>query len=85
MINRWFNIDTIALRTMFGFTVNYIDWFDFMVHWFEIPYPDINDLLNLKTQYMLLERKKKYSMNGIYHIILTIWAINIFYFHFQVS
>lgn len=57
MINRWFNIDTQVLRNVFGLTVNYIDWFDFIIYFLELPYPDINDLLNLKNQYMKLEGK----------------------------
>lgn len=70
MIDRWFNVDTQVLRNMFGLTVNYIDWFDFVIHWLELPYPDINDLLNLKKQYMKLERENinnfqtNHSMEG---------------------
>lgn len=44
---------------MFGFTVNYIDWFDFVMHCLELSYPNIDELLDLNNQYMQLERKKK--------------------------
>lgn len=50
---------------MFGFTVNYIDWSDFIINCLELPYPNINDLLNLRNQYMTLERKNIKNQNHI--------------------
>lgn len=65
MINRWFNTATQVLRTMFGFTIKYIDWSHFIINCLEIPYPNISDLLDLQNQYMALEKEKMKNENHI--------------------
>jgi len=74
VVNRWFNTSNFVLRTMFGFNVNYVDWSDFILHCLELPYPNIEDLLNLKNQYFELEKKrqKNPSQNyteGVYFVL----------------
>lgn len=44
---------------MFGTDVRYVDWSDFLINCVELPYPNIQDLLDLQNQYMELERKNK--------------------------
>lgn len=48
---------------MFGCNVHFIDWSDFVIRCLELPYPSIEDLLDLKNQYANLEKKDK---NNIY-------------------
>ncbi|XP_025198187.1 uncharacterized protein LOC112596641 [Melanaphis sacchari] len=55
----WFNTAHFVLRTMFGLNVNFIDWSDFILHCLELPYPNVDDLLYLKNQYLELEKKKQ--------------------------
>lgn len=43
---------------MFGFTVNYVDWPDFVIHCLELPHPSIDELLDLNNQYMQFKEKK---------------------------
>lgn len=50
-------------RNLFGFTVNYVDWSDFIIHCMELPYPSIDELLILKKKCMAMERKRKTNDN----------------------
>lgn len=90
LINRLFKIATQILRTMFGFTIKYIDWSDFIINCLEIPYPDINDLLDLKNQYMTLEKEKIKNQNHLegitecslfFFFYVCIYFIYIFRYH----
>jgi hypothetical protein len=49
---------------MFGCNVYFIDWSDFVVRCLELPYPSINDLLDLKNQYANLENKNKNNIHS---------------------
>ncbi|XP_015363135.1 PREDICTED: uncharacterized protein LOC107161292 [Diuraphis noxia] len=62
----WFNTTNFVLRTMFGFNVNFVDWTDFIIHCLELPYPNIEDLLYLKNQYLELEKKRQKNPNKNY-------------------
>jgi len=66
VINRWFNTTNLVLRTMFGFNVNFVDWSDFIIHCLELSYPNIEDLLDLKNQYLELEQKRQNNPNQKY-------------------
>jgi len=63
MINRWLNVSSSVLRSMFGLRVNYVDWSDFIVNCLELSYPTIEDLLDLKNQYTALEKEKRNNPN----------------------
>jgi len=66
VFNRWFNTAHFVLRTMFGFNTNFIDWSDFIIHCLELPYPNVDDLLYLKNQYLELEKKRQNNSNQNY-------------------
>lgn len=51
------------LRNLFGITVNYVDWSDFIIHCMELPYPSIDELLNFKKKCMAMENKMKNNFN----------------------
>lgn len=53
-----------VLRSLFGRTVNYVDWSDLVVHLLELPYPTVGQLLDLKRQYAALERKRPADRNA---------------------
>lgn len=61
---RWLNYTGVVLRTMFGCNVLYIDWSDFVIHCLELPYPSIDDLLDIKNQYEHLEKTNKNNPNS---------------------
>lgn len=83
MFNRWFNTTNFVLRTMFGFNVNFVDWTDFIINCLELPYPNIEDLLYLKNQYLELEKKRQKNPNKNYtegdYCELTTFTCNLFY------
>lgn len=80
MVNRWFNTTSFVLRTMFGFNVNFVDWSDFIINCLELPYPNIEDLLYLKNQYLELEKKRQKNSNQNYtegvYFEMAIFACN---------
>lgn len=62
---------TPVLHTMFGVSVNYVDWIDFVINCLELPCPNADDLLELKHKYTILERAKRNNhdqncIEGIY-------------------
>lgn len=66
---------------MFGFNVNFVDWSDFIIHCLELPYPNVDDLLYLKNQYLELEKKRQKKPNqnyieGIVYLKYTIFTCN---------
>lgn len=50
---------------MFGTTVNYVYWSDLIINGIELPYPNINVLLDIKNQYTELKvmQGMKYKQN----------------------
>jgi len=65
---------------MFGFNVNFVDWSDFIINCLELPYPNTEDLLYLKNQYLELEKKRQKNPNQTYmegdYFEMTIFACN---------
>lgn len=59
MVNRWFDTTTEVLRSIFGCSVHYVDWSDFVIHCLELSYPSVDDLLDLKNQYATAEKTNK--------------------------
>lgn len=51
------------LRNLFGFSVNYVDWSDFIIHCMELPYPSIDELLIFKNKFMAKEKEIKNNSN----------------------
>lgn len=51
---------------MFGFNVNFVDWSDFIIHCLELPYPNVQDLLDLKHQYLELENNRENNLHQNY-------------------
>ncbi|XP_050527816.1 uncharacterized protein LOC126897912, partial [Daktulosphaira vitifoliae] len=62
----WWNYKANDIpRNMFGYSVNFIDWTDFVLNLMELPNSNIDDLLNLNSKYSELEEKYKNDNNYI--------------------